>query len=143
MKIAFLMVGAGGVYALSRSFGAHARWAAVVGTAAPLAGFTFYMDSTAWVTGLFIWALLPWFWVALRRAVYGGRNPAWTLVLAYLTVTVGYVYGTIGIIFVLVGVGLERIIARQWQGVRKRLGSACWPAWSRLRSTCRGSSPPA
>ncbi len=118
LKIGFLMIGAGGVFALARSFGADPRWSAAAGVAAPLAGFTVYMDAAAWVTGLFIWALLPWFWVALRRSVYQGRNPFWAFVAAYLVVTIGYVYGTILVIFILVGVGSEALITRDWRRVR-------------------------
>jgi hypothetical protein len=115
IKIIFLVIGAGGVFALARSFGADPRWSAAAGVAAPLAGFTMYMDAAAWVTGLFIWALLPWFWVTLRRAVYQGRNPFWALLTAYLTITFGYVYGAIVVIFILVGVGLETLVAREWR----------------------------
>ncbi len=121
LKIVFLVIGAGGVFALARSFGADPRWSAAAGVAAPLAGFTMYMDAAAWVTGLFIWALLPWFWVTLRRAVYQGRNPFWALLTAYLTISFGYVYGTIVVIFILVGVGLETVLTQEWHRLRKAL----------------------
>ena len=121
VKFVFMLIGAGGAFVLARSFGADARWSAVAGVAVPLTGVAMFMDETAWVTELMIWSLLPWFWVALRRTVYQGRNPAPALVLAYLTITIGYVYGAIGVVFVLVGVGLERIITRDWAGVRRAL----------------------
>ena len=122
VKIVFMLVASGGVFLLSRSFGADSRWSMVAGVAAPLCGFGMYMDETAWVTELMIWALLPWFWVALRRTIHDGKNPALAMITAYLVITIGYVYGAIGVVFVLLAVGVERILVRDWRGVRRTLG---------------------
>jgi len=95
VKVALACVGVLGTYALSRSYGAAAPLAFVAAVAAVFGGMTQYLDLASWTAGLMIWALVPWVWWALRRTMIGAANPAALLVLVYLLVTVGYVYGTI------------------------------------------------
>ena len=63
-----------------------------------------------------IWALLPWVWWALRRTMVRGANPLPALVLGYLLVTVGYVFGTIMLIVVLAGLPGRRRAAPRPRG---------------------------
>ncbi|MHA6779517.1 hypothetical protein ACVGOW_00725 [Pseudonocardia saturnea] len=93
MKTVFLLVMASGVYLLSRRYGAG-RWpAAIVGAALPLAGYTLFVDGTAWVNGLLISAFTPWVWWAARRAVHDGGSMVWVVVAGYLCGSVGNPYG--------------------------------------------------
>ena len=94
VKIFFLAIAAAGVYLLCRSFGAARLASYAAGIAAPLAGFTLYMDAATWVTGLMVWALLPWVILGVRRTSHYGKGPWLALVASYLVVTVGYVHGT-------------------------------------------------
>ena len=121
IKIAMLVTAGLGTYWLALDYRVAPRWAALAGLSAPLGGFTVYMDSTSWVTGLLVWGLLPWFWLGLRR-VAEGRSPVTALVFGYLIVTVGYVHGTIGLIFALVGVAVSHLPERRWSAVVRLLG---------------------
>ena len=105
VKAALACVGVLGTFLLSRSYGASPPLAFVAAVAAAFGGMTQYLDLASWTAGLMIWALVPWVWWALRRTMCGAANPAVLLVLVYLLVTVGYVYGTIMLILVL-GVSL-------------------------------------
>ncbi|WP_069385654.1 hypothetical protein [Cellulosimicrobium cellulans] len=111
VKISFLMVAALGTYLLARSYRVPPALSALAGTLAPLGGFTLYMDAPSWVTNLMVWALLPWAWWALRRAL-AGRTPALVLCFAFLIVTIGYVHGTIMLLVVLAGSLLEAALRR-------------------------------
>jgi hypothetical protein len=104
-KVALACVGVLGTFALSRSYGAAAPAAFVAAVAAVFGGMTQYLDLGSWTAGLMIWALVPWVWRELRRTMFGAANPVMLLVLVYLLVTVGYVYGTIMLVLVL-GVSL-------------------------------------
>ena len=107
VKIALVVVGALGVFTLARSYDAPPAAAYVAAVAVPLGGMTQYLDVPSWVAGLMIWALLPWVWWALRRLMLGAGGPLPALGLGYLLVTVGYVYGTIMLIWVLLACLLE------------------------------------
>lgn len=112
VKLAFLGAMALGVYLLARSFGASPWWASVAGLAAPLAGFTTYMDAPSWVTGLINSALLPLAWWALRRTVYQRKNPLAFLAFAYLLVSAGYIFGVLVLAVVLLLTLAERLVTR-------------------------------
>lgn len=94
VKIVFLLVGALGAYVVTRSLGVSQPFAALAGVAAPLGGFTLYMDAPSWVTNLMVWAFFPWCWWGLRRLA-AGYSPVYILVFGYLTVSVGYVHGVL------------------------------------------------
>lgn len=102
IKVGLALVGSLGVFALVRSYGAPYAAACVAAVAAPLGGMTQYLDLPSWSAALMIWALLPWVWWAIRRTMLQAANPLPALLLAYLLVTVGYVYGTIMLFFVLI-----------------------------------------
>lgn len=114
VKIVAIVFGAIGVYALARGLGARPPFAAVASTAAPFTGFTTYFDAPSWVTGLFAWALVPWFlWFLMRFR--RGSGPVLLLVTGYLIITIGYVHGTIAVAL-LIGTALARdIVARRWR----------------------------
>lgn len=88
-------VGMSGVFVLARHYGVRAQWAFVAATASLLGGVTQYLDLGTWMTGLEVWALLPWCWWSIRRTMIERTNPLPALVACYLMVTIGYVYGTI------------------------------------------------
>jgi len=116
IKLVFLCLASGGVFVLARSYGARPEWATTAGVLVPLTGFVVYMDSAAWVTGLFVWALLPWVWWGLRRTAFRGGNVLVPFGFGYLLVTVGYVHGTIMLIAVVVGVLVEAAVDRTRRG---------------------------
>lgn len=113
IKVFFLAVGATGVYALTRVYGARREWAIVAGIAAPFAGFTFFMDAPSWVTNMITWAFFAWAAAALRLWIT--RGAAWILavyVAVYLLITVGYVQGTLMLVFFFIALLLEAAFRR-------------------------------
>ncbi len=115
-KIAALGVASGGVHVLTRSYGARPEWATASAVVVPLAGFVVYMDAADWVTGLFVWALLPWVWWGLRSTAFRSGNVFVPFVFGYLLVTVGYVHGTLMLAAVVAGVLIETAIERSRRG---------------------------
>lgn len=83
VKIAFLVLGGVGIHLLARSMGAAPVWATLAGIAVPITGFTLYLDATAWVTNLEVWAWFGWTWWALRRHLYGRGSLAVAFVFGY------------------------------------------------------------
>jgi hypothetical protein len=132
VKICLLSAGSLGTYALARSYRATPPAAYVAGLASGLGGATLYLESPSWVTGQMVWALLPLFWWQLRRvaAPLDDRStgaarwasPAAVLVLGWLIVSVGYVYGTLYIIIVGVATIIDCGLARQWAGALRVVG---------------------
>jgi hypothetical protein len=122
LKIAFLLVGGVGCFLLSRTYGVPPALALVAGVATPLNGFTTFFDAPSWVTGQLAWALLPYFWVLLKTAVEGRRNPLWPFLVGYLVVTVGYVAGTVGVGFVLLAIGVDALLKRRWANAWRTAG---------------------
>ena len=122
VKLALLVTGGLGVFAVARSYGVRAPLACVAGTAAPMGGMTQYLDSPSWVAGLMIWSLFPWVWWALRRVIVRHANPLPALVLGYLLVTVGYVYGTIMLVVLIGACLLEAWAARDRRATLHVLG---------------------
>ena len=121
VKVAFAVVGALGTFRLVRSYDAPPAAAYVAAVAVPMGGMTQYLDLPSWAAAEMIWALLPWVWWALRRTMIRGANPLPALVLGYLLVSVGYVFGTIMLIVVLVACLLDSRLARDWAALRRVL----------------------
>ncbi len=115
VKVAFLVLGAGGGFLLLRSYGTRASSAALGGLALTLTGFTVYMDAASWVTGLMTWALWLYAWWGIRRTAYEGRNPWPLLVAGYLLVTVGYVDATILLACTFAAFLGEALVLRRWR----------------------------
>lgn len=128
VKIAFLMLMAGGVCLLARSFGASAPWAAVAGVLVPLGGFTVYMDAASWATGLFNAAVLPWVWWGLRRSVESLRSPLPYLIASYALITFGYVFGVLILVVILVESLVRAIVARDGGRAIRTLLASAWGA---------------
>lgn len=113
VKVFFLVTGGAGVYALTRSFGARPPYALLAGIAAPVAGFTFYLDATTWVTNLQVWTWFAWSWWALRRHAYGRGSLAVAFVPGFLLLAVGYVQGTLMLVVLYAGLLAEQALARR------------------------------
>ena len=125
VKLVFLSVMAGGGYLLGRSFGASRVWAFIAAVLLPQAGFTAYMDAPSWVTGLITTALFPWAWWALRR-LENTRSPIPFLVISYLLVTVGYVFGTMLLALILLVSLVSRLWRREWPSAGLVTGASFW-----------------
>lgn len=115
LKIVTLMILALGTYLLARGYGAVRPLASVAGVTVTLAGFTTYMDASSWVTGLMVFALLPWAWWAVRRSVERSKNPIAAIIAAYLLITIGYVHGTIMLAIVMLGLLVEAALLRKYK----------------------------
>lgn len=123
VKLVFLIIGAVGVYALVRVHGGSRFWSAIAAAVAPFAGFTLFMDATSWATNLFTWALFAWSVAAVRIWIDRGRT--WVLgafVAVYLLITIGYVQGTIMLVFYFVAVLIECLIRRNPAAFTRVLG---------------------
>jgi hypothetical protein len=112
VKLGLAVAAVVGVYLLVRSYDAPPASAYIAGVLAPLGGMTQYLDLPSWAAAEMIWALTPWVWWALRRTMLLRANPLPALVLGYLLVSVGYVYGTIMLIVVLLACLLDSWLAR-------------------------------
>jgi hypothetical protein len=123
VKLFFMVVAAAGIYPLARSYGAKVGPAFVVAAAAPLAGFTLFMDAPSWVTNLMVWSLLPAAWCGLRSMVYRSGSPILALVAGYLLITIGYVHGTLMLVFLFLGLLLEALLLGKGRQVWKLLAT--------------------
>ena len=118
VKLVIAAVAVTGCYLLARGYGVRPELAAVAAVAAQLGGFTLSADAPRWVAGQLVAALLPWAWWAARRTV-AGANPWPLLVSTFLLVTTGYVFGTMYLGLVVIGLMLEALLNRDWPGVRR------------------------
>ncbi|MBE4719491.1 YfhO family protein [Pseudarthrobacter sp. AB1] len=123
VKVALLATASVGIYLVSRNLGARAPWAFVAGVTSTLAGFTVYLDSPSWVTGLMVWAFLPFVWWSLRRMCYEQKSPLPVLASGYFLVTVGYVHGTIMMVLLFVAVVVELLLSRNWKSLVRTVSS--------------------
>ena len=112
VKVGLVCTGSLGMFALVRSYDGPAPMAYVAAVAVPMGGMTQYLDLPSWAAGLTIWALFPWVWCALRGAMRRLAMVAPALLAGYLMVAVGYVYGTIMLVVVLVGCLVDAWMAR-------------------------------
>lgn len=123
VKIIFLVIGALGVQALARTVGVPAPWAAVAGISAALAGFTFFMDATTWVTQLMVWAWSGWAYAGLLRWTLRGRGLVLGLVAGYLVITVGYLHGTLFLVLWFVGLLVHGALDRNVAAILRTLAA--------------------
>lgn len=112
IKMLCLLLGGLGVYALARNFGALRPWAALVAVAAPLAGFTLYMDAPSWVNGLMAWSFLPLSWVLARRAVLQAKSAVLPILSSIALVGIGYAHATIFLAIVLGALIFEAFLTK-------------------------------
>jgi hypothetical protein len=123
VKIGLALVGALGAFRLARSYDAPPAAAYVAAALVPMGGMTQYLDLPSWAAAEMIWALLPWVWWALRRTMRHGSNPLPALVLGYLLVSVGYVFGTIMLVVVIVACLVDSRLARDGPAFRRTLAA--------------------
>ncbi|WOF24168.1 glycosyltransferase family 39 protein [Microbacterium betulae] len=128
VKLVFLVILSLGVYLLARQFGAHRPWAALAGVLVPVSGFVVYMDAASWSTDLFNVALFPWAWWALRRAVEHRRSPFPYLLVSYLLITIGYVFGVMMLVVILVETLVRHAVRRDGARVVRTLLASAWGA---------------
>lgn len=121
VKIFFLVLAGVGTFFLTRSYGARRSLAVLAGVAAPLSGWTLYLDATAWVTNLEVWAYFPWTLWAVRRYMHNRRGAAAALVAGLLLVTVGYVQGTVMVVLMFLALAVEAIASRRWPALGRML----------------------
>ncbi|MCL6422460.1 hypothetical protein Bequi_03515 [Brachybacterium sp. JHP9] len=114
VKLAFLLLAGIGTYFLTRSYGVRPGYAVLAAMSAPVAGWTLYLDATAWVTNLEVWAYFPWVMWSARRFMYRSRGAVIGLAAGLLLVTVGYIQGTLMLIAMFLGLGVEALVRRQW-----------------------------
>lgn len=117
VKVAVVGIGAAGSYALGRDLGAAPQFAFLAAITAPFSGITAYFDAPSWVTGLIVWALVPWAWYFLRRASRGEANPFPAFASSFLVVSIGYVHGTIALVFVYLSVLVQIIVRKNTRGL--------------------------
>lgn len=115
VKTEFLMLLALGVYLLAREYRANRPAAAIIATALPFTGYTLYFDAEAWIGGLMAYAWIPFVWWALRRYARGVSNPIVPIIFGYLAMTTGNPYGALAVIVVLLAVGVEQLVQRDWR----------------------------
>jgi hypothetical protein len=126
VKFVMLAAGAVGAFLLARSYGIPQHVAYVVGVAVTLGGATQYLDAPEWVTSQMVWTLIPYAWWSTRRTMTRNANPLTPLVFGLLTVTVGYVYGTLYLAVVFVACLVDAWVTRNLPGaVRVLLIGAC------------------
>lgn len=113
VKVAFLVVAAGGVFLLARSYGASAPWSALAGVAATLSGVTVYLDGASWANGLMGWALLPLAWSASRQVVTRAWPPILGILACGLLIGISYVHATLMLATVLVALFVESLVRRR------------------------------
>lgn len=121
IKLVFLALAALGIRLLVRDLGASPFWALVAAVAAPLAGFTLYMDATSWVTNLFVWVFFPWTLWGIRRFAEGRGSILWPAISGYVLVSFGYVQGTVMLILLYVSLLIVAVVRRHWGEVWRTL----------------------
>lgn len=112
VKVIAIVLGSLGVFLLARELGARPQLAFLAASAAPFTGFTTYFDAPSWVTGLFAWSLVPYYWALLLR-LCRGYSPLPTFVLGYLVISIGYVHGTIALAMVTATTLILQVIRRR------------------------------
>lgn len=122
VKVALVCVGSLGMFVLARSYAVPAPLAYLAAVAVPAGGMTQYLDMPSWAAGLTIWALFPWVWWSLRRVTRSPLALLAALVLAYLLVAVGYVYGTIMLILLLVANLVDARVSGDRESFRRVFG---------------------
>jgi len=120
VKLAIAGLAATGCYLLARGYGVRPGLAAAAAVAVQLGGFTLSADDPRWIAGQLVAALLPWAWWATRRTL-AGANPWPMLVSTFVLVATGYVFGTMYLGLVLLGLLLEALLQRAWPAVRRIL----------------------
>lgn len=116
-KTLFMGIMALGSYFLAREYGVGRNLSATMGLALPLAGYSFFMDSTAWINALMLTAFIPWVWLTGRRALHG-HSLFWFILAGYLCCSLGNPYSLLAVGFLSLGLLVEAWLT----GRRERIG---------------------
>lgn len=118
-KIVLLNILGVGSFLLARSMTVQKPYAIIYGIVTPFVGFTMFAGASSWVTDLMVSAFFPWFWWALRRFLNKNTGPVLAFVVGYSIITVGYVFGTIMLITVMLGAFIAAIVMKNWSYLRR------------------------
>lgn len=118
-KIVLLNILGVGSFLLARSMAVQKPYAIIYGIVTPFVGFTMFAGASSWVTDLMVSAFFPWFWWALRRFLNKNTGPVLAFVVGYSIITVGYVFGTIMLITVMLGDFIAAIVMKNWSYLRR------------------------
>lgn len=115
IKIFFLLLLGVGTFELTRTFTKDVKLQILAGAILPTVAFTAYIDASSWVTGLIVFALLPWFWWSFRMFLkYQKAYIFVVFVVGYSLIATGYVYGTIYVVSILVGSFIQNLLEKNW-----------------------------
>lgn len=118
-KIVLLNILGVGSFLLARSMAVQKPYAIIYGIVTPFVGFTIFAGASSWVTDLMVSAFFPWFWWVLRRFLNKNTGPVLAFVVGYSIITVGYVFGTIMLIAVMLGAFIAAIVMKNWTQLRR------------------------
>lgn len=119
IKILTLIVFGLGFRKLAQSFGVSDGFAFVGGLTVPFMGFITYAGAATWVTDLFVAAFMPVFWWLLRRFLYQNKSAVWPLIVGFTIISIGYVYGTMFIVVIMLGSIIGAAFKKNWQNVKR------------------------
>ncbi len=108
-----------GAFLLARSMSVQKPYAIIYGIVTPFVGFTIFAGASSWVTDLMVSAFFPWFWWGLRRFLNKNTGPVLAFIIGYSIITVGYVFGTIMLIAVMLGAFIAAIVMKNWTQLRR------------------------
>ena len=118
-KIVLLNILGVGSFLLARSMAVQKPYAIIYGIVTPFVGFTIFAGASSWVTDLMVSAFFPWFWWVLRRFLNKNTGPVLAFIIGYSIITVGYVFGTIMLIAVMLGAFIAAIVMKNWSQLRR------------------------
>lgn len=118
-KIVLLNILGVGSFLLARSMAVQKPYAIIYGIVTPFVGFTMFAGASSWVTDLMVSAFFPWFWWILRRFLNKNTGPVLAFVVGYSIITVGYVFGTIMLITIMLGAFIAAIVMKNWSQLRR------------------------
>ncbi|MBK0040231.1 MULTISPECIES: hypothetical protein [unclassified Leuconostoc] len=115
IKVFFLLILGLGTFELTRTLTKDVRLQVLAGAILPTVAFTAYIDASSWVTGLIVFALLPWFWWSFRMFLKYQKVYIFVVfVVGYSLIATGYVYGTIYVVAILVGSFIQNLLEKNW-----------------------------
>jgi hypothetical protein len=124
LKMVLFGIAASGIYLLGRSYGAIPPLASLAAIAAPLAGFTLYMDAATWMNGFTAWAFVPLTWWALLRfwRRQGVVDGSLALGLVYTVVSINYVHASIVLGLFILALGIQSLRSRHRRRTAASIG---------------------
>ncbi|BAH52217.1 hypothetical membrane protein [Rhodococcus opacus B4] len=110
----FLALFALATYLLCREYGARRGPAILAGLTIPFSGFTLFYEAGGWPSGMMAVAWVTLFWWSALRLSRGRTNPLVTFLIGALTVSMGNPYAALGAVVVLLGLGVELLVRREF-----------------------------